>query len=70
VSTVAVPAARAVRRSVLRWIAWSAIAVAGVGLWLMLPPVAIRSALFIFLVEGLAAVTCAAVAGMGERRLG
>jgi simple sugar transport system permease protein len=70
VSTVAVPAARAVSRSVLRWIAWSAIAVAGVGLWLMLPPVAIRSALFIFLVEGLAALACAAVAGMGERRLG
>ena len=69
-TTVAVPASRALSRSTLRWIAWTGIAVAAFGLWLMLPPVAVRSAQWVFLIEGLAALACAVVAGMGERRLG
>jgi general nucleoside transport system permease protein len=70
VSAAAVPAARALDRTVVRGIAWASIGVAVFGLWLMLPPVGLRSSLWIFLIEGLAAVFCAAAAGLGEKRLG
>jgi ABC-type uncharacterized transport system permease subunit len=69
-STVSVPASRAVSRSALRWTAWAAIALSGFGLWLMLPPVEVRRSVVVFLIEGAAAVMGAVAAGMGERKLG
>jgi ABC-type uncharacterized transport system permease subunit len=69
-SAVSVPASRALSRSTLRWMAWASIALAGFGLWLMLPPVGVRSFVVVFLIEGAAAVLGAVAAGMGERKLG
>ncbi len=69
-NAISVPASRAMSGSAVRWIGWSGIAAAAFGLWLMLPPVEVRSPQWVFLIEGLAALACALAAGMGERRLG
>jgi general nucleoside transport system permease protein len=70
VSTVAVPASRVLERATVRWIAWASIAIGAFGLWLMLPPVEVRTSVWAFLIEGIAAVMGAVAAGMGERKLG
>jgi len=70
VSAIPVPASRAISTTTLRWIAWGSIGLAGFGLWLMLPPVEVRSPVWVFLIEALAAIGGATTAGLGLRKLG
>jgi general nucleoside transport system permease protein len=51
-------------------VGWGAITLAGLGLWLALPPVELRSPIVPFCLEGLAGVAGAWTAARGERRLG
>ncbi len=61
---------------VVRWavaprrIAWAAIATSALGLWLVLPPVELRSAVYPFVLCGLAAAVGIWVAQHGERKIG
>jgi general nucleoside transport system permease protein len=56
--------------SATRWVGWGAIALAGLGLWLALPPVGLRSPVVPFVLEGIAGVAGAWTAARGARRLG
>src|SRR3954447_17197630 len=59
-------------RSVMtpRWIGWGAIGLAALGLWLMLPPVELRSSAYVFVISGIAAAVGVLVARMGETKIG
>ena len=69
-------AASASANDVVRWavaprrIAWFAIATAALGLWLVLPPVELRSAVYPLVLCGLAAAVGVWVAMQGERKIG
>lgn len=66
------PAVRASIRSdsVVRWVGWVSIGLAALGLWLTLPPVAVRTPVLAFILCAAAAVGGAWTAARGQRRLG
>jgi general nucleoside transport system permease protein len=66
------PAVQAAVRSeaTARYVGWASVGLAAFGLWLALPPVALRSAVVPFVLEAIAALGGAWAAARGERKLG
>jgi ABC-type uncharacterized transport system permease subunit len=71
VTSLAPAVTQAVRSAArVKWAGWSAVGLAAFGLWLVLPPVEVRSAGVCFAIEAVAAAAGAWVAARGERKLG
>jgi general nucleoside transport system permease protein len=66
------PAVQAAVRSeaTAKYVGWASVGLAAFGLWLALPPVALRSAVVPFVLEAIAALGGAWAAARGERKLG
>lgn len=70
-STLAPSVQGAIRsEATARYVGWTSIGLAALGLWLALPPVGLRSPVTSFILEGIAALGGAWTAARGERKLG
>jgi len=71
VSTLAPSVQGAIRsEATVRYVGWASIGLAALGLWLVLPPVEVRSVVVPFVLQGVAALGGAWTAARGERKLG
>ena len=70
-STLSPAVTQAVRSdTAARWTGWVSIGVAAFGLWLMLPPVEIRTPVAVFLIEAAAAIGGAWAVARGQKKIG